>query len=57
MMLVEAQIIAHVGNWDWNLVIDEMYWFDEMHHIFGFDFQKLGGTYNDFLNYIHPNDR
>lgn len=37
MRLAEAQMIAHVGNWDWNLVTDEMSWSDEMYRIFGLD--------------------
>jgi PAS domain S-box-containing protein len=57
LRLAEAQIIAHVGNWDWNLVTNEMYWSDEMHRIFGFDSQKFGATYGNFLNCIHPDDR
>ena len=35
-------MIAHVGNWDWNLVTNEMYWSDEMYRIFGLDSQKVG---------------
>ncbi len=57
LRLAEAQMIAHVGNWDWNLVTDEMYWSDEMHRIFGFDSQKFGATYDNFLSCIHPDDR
>jgi len=57
LRLAEAQIIAHVGNWDWNLVTDEMYWSDEMHRIFGFDSQKFGATYGNFLSCIHTEDR
>ena len=57
MRLAEAQMIAHVGNWDWNLVTNEMYWSDEMHRIFGLDSQKFGATYGNFLSCIHPDDR
>ncbi len=57
LRLAEAQRIAHVGNWDWNLVTDEMYWSDEMHRIFGFDSQKFGATYGNFLSCIHTEDR
>ena len=57
LRLAEAQMIAHVGNWDWNLVTNDMYWSDEMHRIFGLDSQKFSATYDNFLSCIHPDDR
>jgi len=57
MRLAEAQMIAHVGNWDWNLVTDEMYWSDEMYRILGFDSQKFSTTYSSFLSFVSPDDR
>ena len=57
LRLAEAQLIAHVGNWDWNLVSNDMYWSDEMHRIFGLDSQKFSATYENFLSCIHPDDR
>ncbi|HEY3361164.1 MAG TPA: PocR ligand-binding domain-containing protein [Methanosarcina sp.] len=56
-ILSEAQKIAHIGNWDLNLATDEIYWSDEMCHIFGCIPQKLFHTYSDLLNFIHPEDR
>lgn len=50
----KAQMIAHVGNWDWDLVTDEMSWSDDMYRIFGFDSQEVDITYYKFLNYIDP---
>ena len=55
--LAEAQKMAHIGNWDWNLVTDEVYWSDEIYRIFGRNPQESGATYDEFLNYIHPDDR
>ncbi|WP_048171046.1 PAS domain S-box protein [Methanosarcina siciliae] len=55
--LAEAQRMAHIGNWDWDFVTGEVYWSDEMFHIFGLAPQKFGLPYNDVLNYIHPDDR
>ncbi|WP_292391848.1 PAS domain-containing sensor histidine kinase [Methanosarcina sp. UBA5] len=55
--LAEAQKMAHIGNWDWNIATDKAYWSEEMYRIFGRDSQKLAPPYNEFLNYIHPDDR
>jgi PAS domain S-box-containing protein len=55
--LNDAQKIAHIGNWDWDLITDELYWSDEVYRIFGLNLQELGATYDSFLNYVHPDDR
>jgi PAS domain S-box-containing protein len=54
--LSEAQRIAHIGNWENDLVFGEVYWSDEMYRIFGCNPQE-DITYNKFLSYIHPDDR
>ena len=33
--LAEAQRIANLGNWDWNIVTNGLYWSDEIYRIFG----------------------
>ena len=55
--LAEAQRIAHLGNWDWNIVTNGLYWSDEIYRIFGRSPQEFGATYDAFLNYVHPDDR
>jgi PAS domain S-box-containing protein len=55
--LTEAQRIAHLGNWDWNIVTDELLWSDEIYRIFGLAPQQFGATYESFLNSVHPEDR
>jgi len=55
--LSEAQKMAHIGIWDWDLVTDEMYWSDEAFRIAGGSPRKYGLSYNEILNLIHPDDR
>ncbi len=55
--LSEAQRMAHIGNWDWNLVTGEVHWSEELYRIFGRNPQESGATYDELLNYIHPKDR
>ena len=54
--LAEAQKISHVGNWNWNIVTNEISWSDETYRIFGVDPQEFVPTYNSFLSYVHPED-
>jgi PAS domain S-box-containing protein len=55
--LAEAQEMAHIGSWDWNLVTGEVHWSNELFRIFGLIPQKFGMPYDKTLNYIHPDDR
>ncbi|MCQ1535023.1 PAS domain S-box protein [Methanosarcina sp. KYL-1] len=55
--LAEAQKMAHIGNWEWDIAADKAYWSEEMYRIFGRDPNKLAPAYNEYLCYIHPDDR
>jgi len=55
--LAEAQKMAHIGNWDWDLATDKVSWSDELYRIFGCSPQKTGATYDELLSYVHPDDR
>ncbi|WP_410507720.1 PocR ligand-binding domain-containing protein [Methanosarcina hadiensis] len=53
--LAEAQRMAHIGSYDWNIKTDEEYWSDEIYRIFGLD-NEFELNHNIFLKYIHPED-
>jgi PAS domain S-box-containing protein len=55
--LAEAQRIASLGNWQWDLRTNELHWSDEVYRIFGLDPHQFEKTYVAFLNYVHPDDR
>ena len=55
--LAEAQRIAHLGSWDWNIVANELHWSDEVFRIFGLAPQQFGATYDAFLESVHEDDR
>jgi len=55
--LKQAQQLAHVGNWDYNLLTGELRWSDEMFRIFGCDPATVTPTYGQFFEVVHPDDR
>jgi PAS domain S-box-containing protein len=54
--LAEAQRMAHIGNWEWDIATDKAYWSEEMYRIFGRDPQKLAPSLKEYYSYIHPDD-
>jgi PAS domain S-box-containing protein len=55
--LIEAQRIARLGNWEWDITVNKLLWSDEVYRIFGLEPGLFEVTYNAFLSYVHPDDR
>lgn len=56
LQLVEAQKIAHVGSYEWNLVKNEIVYTEEAYRIFGFSFEKKIFTIEDFKALLSNED-
>lgn len=54
---VEAQEMAHVGNWEMDIVNNEMQWTEEVYRIFGFQPNSFKPTLSEYINYIYTEDR
>jgi len=55
--LNEAQRIAKIGSWQLDLTTNTLSWSDEIYRIFNLVPQQFSGTYEGFLENIHPEDR
>jgi diguanylate cyclase (GGDEF)-like protein/PAS domain S-box-containing protein len=55
--LAEAQRIAHVGSWEWDVASNTVTWSDELYRIFRRTPEEFENTYESFLRYVHPEDR
>jgi PAS domain S-box-containing protein len=56
-LLAEAERIAGLGSWEWDIARNQLRWSDEVYRIFGLTPQSFGATYDAFLNSVHPDDR
>ncbi len=55
--LVEAQRVAHIGSWEWDMKTDQLWWSEELRRIFGLDESNSVSSYAAFLDRVHPEDR
>jgi PAS domain S-box-containing protein len=55
--LEEAQRVAHVGYWEWNLRTDHVTWSDETYRIYGLDPQEPPMDLATIRESVHPEDR
>lgn len=54
--LVDAQALAHLGSWDWDIDTGEVQWSDEQFRIFGHEPGSVSVTYDTFLAALLPDD-
>ena len=55
--LVEAQMLAHLGSWHWDIDSGEVRWSDEQYRIFGHEPGSISIMYETFLAALFPADR
>jgi PAS domain S-box-containing protein len=54
--LAEAQRLANVGGWDWDLRSNTVTWSEELYRIFGLPTGQIKVA-GDAMSFIHPEDR
>jgi len=54
--LLEAQQVAHVGSWEWDVASNVLWWSEELYRIYGVGKDDVPG-YEAFLARVHPEDR
>lgn len=54
--LIEAQRIAHIGAWDWDIVNGSFSFAEETRRLFGYAFQSEETYTDDLFRMVHPED-
>jgi diguanylate cyclase (GGDEF)-like protein len=55
--LAEAQRLAGIGSWDWDVLDNRVAWSDELLRILGADRDTFGSGHESYLACVHPDDR
>jgi diguanylate cyclase (GGDEF)-like protein/PAS domain S-box-containing protein len=55
--LAEAQELAALGSWEWDLDSDEIAWSPQLYRILGRDPDRSAPTREGYFDAIHPSDR
>ena len=55
--LADAQRIARLGSWEWDLKTGEVWWSDEAYRIYGFEPHQFSPTLDTIAEVFHPEDR
>ncbi len=55
--LAEAQRIARIGSWEWDVRAGEIWGSDELCELYGLQPASFPATYDDFLTIVHEDDR
>jgi diguanylate cyclase (GGDEF)-like protein/PAS domain S-box-containing protein len=55
--LLEAQELARIGSWEWDIVANTASWSAQLFRIFGLEPNEIVPTYEGYLERVHPDDR
>jgi PAS domain S-box-containing protein len=53
----EAQRVAGIGSWEWDIPNNHVVWSDELFRIYGLEPGETEPSYAEFLARVHPDDR
>ena len=54
--LAEAQQVARMGHWDYDVATQEAFWSDTLYTLFGLQRDAVTDPGNEFLQRVHPDD-
>lgn len=55
-LLSEAEHVANIGSFKWNLGKEEIKYSDNVYRLFGYERNEFDDKYDRLLSFLHPND-
>jgi signal transduction histidine kinase len=55
--LNEAQAVARMGSWEWEVATNHLSWSDELYNVYDISGSSEEISFEGFLGYVHPEDR
>jgi PAS domain S-box-containing protein len=55
--LAEAQALAKLGSWEWDVASNRITWSDEMYRLYGLEPGSVEVDYEKYQSMLHPDDR
>ena len=56
LMMNQAEEIAHLGSWEWDLETDKLNCSSELYQIYGLQPENFDGKFESILKLVHPED-
>ena len=53
----QAERMAHLGFWQWDVASNRVEWSDELYRIYGLERKEFGASFEGYLERVHPGDR
>ncbi len=53
----QAERMAHLGFWRWDVVSNRVTWSDELYRIYSIRPEDFGASFEGYLSRVHPDDR
>ncbi len=57
VQLQEAQALANLGSWEWDVPTNSRRWSEQLSRIFGVARDELPSAFDGFYPFVHPEDR
>ncbi|MFD1552869.1 hypothetical protein DNU06_08105 [Putridiphycobacter roseus] len=52
-----AETITLLGNWQWNIITNEVQWSNNLYNIFQLDKETLHLNFDTYFSHVHPQDK
>jgi diguanylate cyclase (GGDEF)-like protein/PAS domain S-box-containing protein len=57
LRLEQAQAIANMGSWEWDVRANRVTWSDELYRIYGLKPGQFGASFEGYIERVHPDDQ